>query len=293
MQTWLDEFLDYLHIEKRFSPHTLAAYRSDLTDWQHYLIHVANTTWVLANTDDVRAFIAKHYHQNMHPRSLQRRLCTIRCFYRFLKKRDLHSSNPAIGIRTPKYIKRLPNVLSVDAMANIVDLQKDDPLTLRDNAIFELMYSCGLRLSETIHLNVSDLNMTEGMIHVIGKGNRERLLPMGRHAMTALQRWLIQRDQWCTQTEPALFTGKKGQRLTPRAVQKRLAQRGIQVGGSHHLHPHLLRHACASHLLESSQDLRAVQELLGHADISTTQIYTHVDYQYLAQVYDKAHPRAK
>jgi integrase/recombinase XerC len=198
--------------------------------------------------------------------------------------------NPALGISAPKRPQRLPKTLDVDMIKQLLEFEGDEPIDIRDRAMMELFYSSGLRLAELADLNVSDLDLNDALVTVTGKGNKTRTLPIGRIAITALRRWLTSRDS--LPPDQALFLGQRGKRLGHRAIQQRLRFRATQQGLPAHVHPHMLRHSFASHLLESSSDLRGVQELLGHANLSTTQVYTHLDFQHLAQVYDKAHPRA-
>jgi integrase/recombinase XerC len=202
-------------------------------------------------------------------------------------------ANPAEGVRAPKVNRRLPHTLDADQLAHLMELPGDTPLDRRDRAIMELFYSSGLRLSELVALDVTDMRSSDGLLQVTGKGNKARRLPVGRFAQAAIEDWLSERAHLARADEAALFVSQRGTRLSPRSVEARLRQRAIEQGMPRHVHPHMLRHSFASHVLESSGDLRAVQELLGHADISTTQVYTHLDFQHLAQVYDQAHPRAR
>ncbi len=249
--------------------------------------------WSALSAHDVRAYVAQRHHEGVSARTIARELSTLRSFFHFLMREGHAEVNPAAEVRAPKVRRRLPEVLDVDEMARLLEIRGESPLAVRDLAMMELLYSSGLRLSELVSLNLTDLDLHEGLVRVIGKGNRERVLPVGRVARTALQRWLSKRAAYASAEETALFISKQGRRLGRRAVEKRLQQWGIQQGLSSRVHPHRLRHSFASHLLESSGDLRAVQELLGHADISTTQIYTHLDFQHLAEVYDSTHPRAR
>lgn len=285
-----EAFLDYLNVERRMSAHTLDAYRRDLdalTEWTH-----KHGIDALANVDgeQLRAFIASEHRRGLSPRSLQRRLSACRSFYQWLLKHGVITVSPAAGVRAPKAPRKLPQVLDADEAVRLVEVPTDAPLGLRDRALLELFYSSGLRLSELCALRWRDVDMDSGFVSVIGKGNKERKVPVGSHARTALQQW---RDEQHGQADAPIFPGRGGGPISQRAVQIRIKQLGIRQGLFKDVHPHMLRHSFASHILESSGDLRGVQELLGHADIATTQIYTHLDFQHLAKVYDAAHPRAK
>lgn len=286
----IQAFLSYLRVERRMSAHTLDAYQRDLA---------ALTQWCADNgiddaqavaTDQLRDFIAAEHRRGLAAKSLQRRLSACRSFYAWLLKNGTIKTSPAAGLRAPKAPRKLPQVLDADEAVQLVELPTDAPLGLRDRALLELFYSSGLRLSELCALRWRDLDMASGMVLVHGKGNRERAVPVGSHALGALQEW--RRDSGGGGDKP-VFPGRGGGPLGQRAVQIRIKQLAQRQGLFKHVHPHMLRHSFASHILESSGDLRGVQELLGHADIATTQIYTHLDFQHLAKVYDAAHPRAK
>ncbi|MED5494019.1 MAG: tyrosine recombinase XerC [Pseudomonadota bacterium] len=288
----ISAFLDHLRIERRLSPRTLEAYRHDLLSLDQHRAARDLPGWDRLDTQHLRHFIASQHQQGLAPRSLQRLLSAIRSFYRFLQREGRAQQNPALDLRAPKAARPLPRTLDADLAAQLLDSPgEDDWLGRRDQAMLELFYSSGLRLSELAGLDVSDLDLNQGEVRVTGKGNKTRVLPVGRQARRALQDWLSVRPANDDSAQP-LFVSQRGSALTPRAIQLRLRRHGVERIGQH-LHPHMLRHSFASHMLESSGDLRAVQELLGHADISTTQIYTHLDFQHLAQVYDQAHPRAK
>ena len=288
----ISAFLDHLRIERRLSPRTLEAYRHDLLSLDQHRAARDLPGWDRLDTQHLRHFIASQHQLGLSPRSLQRLLSAIRSFYRFLQREGRAQQNPAVDLRAPKAARPLPRTLDADLAAQLLDSPgEDDWLGRRDQAMLELFYSSGLRLSELAGLDVSDLDLSQGEVRVTGKGNKTRLLPVGRQARRALQDWLSVRPANGDSAQP-LFVSQRGSALTPRAIQLRLRRHGVERIGQH-LHPHMLRHSFASHMLESSGDLRAVQELLGHADISTTQIYTHLDFQHLAQVYDQAHPRAK
>jgi integrase/recombinase XerC len=241
----------------------------------------------------VRTFVAERHQQDLSGRSLRRALSAIRTFYRYLLRAEAVSHNPAQSIKTPKTPKRLPKTLNVDQVAHLVAIRGTGPLVCRDRALLELLYSSGLRLSEVAMLDLSQLDLREGIVRVTGKGAKQRDVPVGRHAREALHGWLIERAAIARADELAVFVGEGGRRLTTRQIQRRVAAWARKQGTGQPVHPHMLRHSFASHMLESSRDLRAVQELLGHANLSTTQIYTHVDFQHLAGVYDQAHPRAR
>lgn len=294
----LQAFLDYLRHERRSSIHTHSSYRRDLALFVAYCDSAGISTWTQLKTAHVRAFVAEQHRRGLAPRTLRRRLAALRSLMRYLEREHWISSNPAAGVPAPKMQKRLPKTLSVDQVASLLtELPQTDAaselLAVRDRAMIELIYSCGLRLAELTAVDLGDIDLGEGLLRATGKGAKTRILPVGRYAVEALQAWLCLRPQLARVSESALFVGRRGGRLSSRAVQLRLRLWGQQHGLEGVLHPHQLRHSFASHLLESSGDLRAVQELLGHADISTTQIYTHLDFQHLAKVYDQAHPRAR
>lgn len=272
------------------SAHTLDAYRRDLDALSQWAQGQSVADVADLHLEQLRAFVAAEHRRGLSPKSLQRRLSACRSFYRWLLKHGRIAASPAAGLRAPKAPRKLPQVLDVDEAVQLVELPTDAPLGLRDRAMLELFYSSGLRLSELCALRWRDLDFAEGLVTVLGKGSKQRTVPVGSHARTALQAW---RDESHGRNESPIFPGRGGGPITPRAVQIRLRQLAQRQGLFKRVHPHLLRHSFASHVLESSGDLRGVQELLGHADIATTQIYTHLDYQHLAKVYDGAHPRAK
>jgi integrase/recombinase XerC len=239
-------------------------------------------------------FVATLHGRGLSGRSLARTLSAWRAFYRFLIERDgALKEDPCAGIKAPKASRRLPSALSPDEAAKLVTIVSDEPFDVRDRALFELAYSSGLRLSELAQLDIAGCDLATGEVRVLGKGSKERIVPVGTAARDALTRWLAVRAPNAPPGESAMFIGRRGRRLSPRAIQQRLAQWAIRQGLSRHVHPHMLRHSFASHVLQSSGDLRAVQEMLGHASIASTQVYTHLDFQALAKVYDAAHPRAK
>jgi integrase/recombinase XerC len=282
------DFLAHLQVERRMSAHTLDAYRRDL-DALAAWASAQGVDIVAVQTEQLRTFIASEHRRGLSPKSLQRRLSACRSFYRWLLKHGRIQASPADAIRAPKAPRKLPQVLDADEATRLVEVPTDVPLGLRDRALLELFYSSGLRLSELCALHWHDLDLANGLVTVLGKGNKQRRVPVGSHARRALQAW---RDAQAAANDAPVFPGRNGP-IGPRAVQLRLQQLAVKQGLSKRVHPHLLRHSFASHVLESSGDLRGVQELLGHADIATTQIYTHLDFQHLAKVYDAAHPRAK
>jgi integrase/recombinase XerC len=295
---WIDRFLLHLAHERRMSMHTISAYRHDLLRLAEFCTSRGHAQWSALSNREVRGFAAAEHNGGISPRSIQRRLSAVRTFFEYLQRESAATTNPAIEVRAPKLKKRLPTTLDADQMGRLLDFRADDSLAARDKAIMELFYSSGLRLSELTGLDLGALDLTDRTVRVNGKGNKTRIVPIGRQAIDALKSWLKERaqlkglaaDQRIT---GAVFVGRNGHRLSVRAVQLRVAGRARRQGLSMHVHPHMFRHSFATHLLESSGDLRGVQELLGHADIGTTQIYTHVDFNHLATVYENAHPRAK
>ncbi|UCE88885.1 MAG: tyrosine recombinase XerC [Pseudomonadota bacterium] len=291
--SYIASFLARLRNERRVSAHTLDAYQRDL----EALVaccdasHVA--TWRALDEQAVRDCIAARHRGGLSGKSLQRALSATRTFLDYLVTEGVLGVNVARDVRAPKVPRKLPRTLDVDQVGRLMDIPPGDKLALRDRAILELFYSSGLRLSELVTLDMQDLDFPEAMVEVTGKGNKTRRVPLGRYAIGALQAWFTARAELAGPEQTAVFVGRTGDRLTQRSVQKRLREWAIKQGIDVRVHPHMLRHSFASHLLESSGDLRAVQELLGHADIATTQIYTHLDYQHLAKVYDQAHPRAR
>ena len=290
----LADFFDQLTIEKRASIHTVKNYQRDIKQLSRYCTTQSKQHWVDLTQTDIRAHIAARHRQGIGSASLQRELSAIRSFYNFLLKKHLADSNPAQHVKAPKQARKLPKTLDVDQVNGLLEAGANSALEIRDLAMFELFYSSGLRLSELAALDLNDVDLPDSTLVVrSGKGGKARLLPIGSKAVTAINNWLQQRLKKVDSAESALFISTRGTRLGLRSIELRLVQWCKKKGIDEHIHPHMLRHSFASHLLESSQDLRAVQELLGHSNISTTQIYTHLDFQHLADVYDKAHPRAK
>lgn len=289
-QQWLESFLLHLQVERGLSAHTLSNYRRQLTDVATLL---ALDNWVSVTPNDVKRVMASAKQNGLSSRSIALKLSAMRTFYRFLINKHQTTSNPVEGIRAPKQGKPLPKQLSVDDMQQLLSPQdEDEGINLRDTAMFELMYGCGLRLSELTGLNLSDC-LSDGSLRVTGKGSKQRLLPLGKQARSALGAWLKVRAGYASPYEPAVFVSKRRTRISNRQVANRLNQMAGDKLPMQQVSPHKLRHSFATHVLESSGDLRAVQELLGHANLSTTQVYTHLDFQHLAKVYDAAHPRAK
>ena len=287
------DFIQYLKIVKRVSEHTVKNYQRDLKHLAAYCIEQQIDHWAALTSADVLKHVAARHRVGLSSKSLQRELSAIRSFYLFLMKTGLADNNPAQHVKAPKQARKLPVTLDVDQVSGLLDAGASSMLEIRDLAMFELFYSSGLRLNELSSLNLVDIDLADKQLTVIsGKGGKSRLLPIGTKAITALQQWFSVRPSVET-TENAVFTSAKGKRIGNRSIQLRLKQWCVKKGIPESVHPHMLRHSFATHMLESSQDLRAVQELLGHENISTTQIYTHLDFQHLAAVYDKAHPRAK
>lgn len=289
----VQQYLDYLAYNKRYSPHTINAYTRDMQRLIETLEDQGHGTWADAQADTIRDAMVTARKTHLAPKSIQRILSSWRSFFTYLLQQNLVKLNPVDGIRAPKSPRKLPNSLDPDQISQVLNatITSDDPMAMRDKAMLELTYSCGLRLAELASLNVFDIDLTDASLIVTGKGNKTRQLPIGRQAIAALKSWLQQRGQLKCYDANALFINHRGQRMGVRGIQMRMANMAAAHG--QHIHPHMLRHSFASHLLQSSGDLRAVQELLGHSNISTTQVYTHLDYQHLAKVYDKAHPRAQ
>jgi len=293
MKKQAQQFLDYLQQERGLSPRTIKAYRRDLDQLLKELSKREITAVTAVNEHDVRSLVARLHRQGHGARSLQRMLAAIRSFYRWMIKEGMARSNPAVSVRAPRQDRRLPATLDADAVTRLLDFTADTTLAKRDKAMMELFYSSGLRLSELAGLTWSQLDAGSGMLTVTGKGNKTRMVPFGQIAAEALAEWRKVRLELTHFEEPAIFVSRNGKPLSPRSIQARIRYWAQKQGLPQNVYPHLLRHSFASHMLESSGDLRAVQELLGHSDISTTQVYTHLDFQHLAQVYDQAHPRAK
>jgi integrase/recombinase XerC len=285
-------FLTHLESERRLSPLTLKHYHRDLEAFRAYCEAMDLSTWDQVAGNDVRQFAAQLHRRDYAPTTIQRMLSSLRSFFRFLVRESLAVHNPAQGISAPKAARLLPKTLSVDQAVSLVSVEGGDWAQVRDRAMLELLYSSGLRLAELVTLDMNDVDLDEGYVRVQGKGGKSRVLPVGRHAREAVRAWLVLRSPLAAEGESGIFLNRYGRRISARAVQQRLERQAKKTAVGQSVHPHMLRHSFATHMLESSGDLRAVQELLGHANIATTQIYTHLDFQYLAKVYDKAHPRA-
>ncbi|WP_320416271.1 tyrosine recombinase XerC [Candidatus Reidiella endopervernicosa] len=290
---WLERFLEHLQSERRLSAHTSNNYQRDLQNFLNFCNEREFEQWSSLLEADIRNYIASRHRKGLAGSSLSRELSALRSFYNYLLREEVVTLNPAQGVRAPKTPRKLPKTLDVDQTARLLQIDDDDPLAVRDAALMELIYSSGLRLAEVVGLDLGSLDLRDATVKVVGKGSKERMVPVGRLALQAVEKWLKVRGSLAKVEETALFVSKRGSRISDRSVQKRLKEWAVKQGLDSSLHPHMLRHSFASHMLESSSDLRAVQELLGHADISTTQIYTHLDFQHLAKVYDKAHPRAR
>ncbi len=288
-----EAFFDYLQNERRLSSLTLQNYRRDLQKVVAYCQEQNIDGWQRIDVHHVRALVAQLHRRGLAGRSLQRLLSALRTLFNYLLREGVVKNNPVQGVRAPKTTRQLPRTLDVDQVNQLLAHDETDPLAIRDRTMMELIYSSGLRLAELAGLDINDIDRRDAVVRITGKGSKTRVVPVGRHALAALERWLKCRAAWVTPDNSALFVGKRGRRLGHRAIQLRLREWAVRHGLPEALHPHMLRHSFASHMLESSGDLRAVQELLGHADISTTQIYTHLDFQHLARVYDQAHPRAR
>jgi integrase/recombinase XerC len=290
---WIAGFRRHLATERRLSAHTDSNYARDLAALVKYCDRHGLKEWAALDSQHVRSFAAHSHAAGLAPRSIQRRLSAVRSFCNYLVRERALRGNPAYEIRAPKAGRRLPHTLDADQMAQLLDVPPGDALIARDHALLELLYSSGLRLAELVGLDLTDLDLRDRTVRVLGKGRKSRILPVGRKAVQALGRWLRERPALVKHDETAVFIGRNGRRLGARAVQRRVAAWARRRGLGVPVHPHLFRHSFASHLLESSGELRGVQELLGHADISSTQIYTHLDFQHLARIYDRTHPRAR
>ena len=288
----LAAFYTYMRSERQLSIHTQTNYARDLEKFQAFCAAKSVSDLQLLSVNHVRMAVAQLHREGLGGKSLQRWLSSLRSFFQFCIKRGWLKNNIADGISAPKSPKKLPKTLDADQAAQFVQVEGDEFINKRDRALVELIYSSGLRLAEAVSLNLVDIDWGDAMLTVTGKGRKTRTLPIGSYALKALNEWLGARKLYTQADEPAVFTTQRGQRISHRAVQMRMQQLSIQQGMDNPVHPHMLRHSFASHMLESSGDLRLVQELLGHANISTTQVYTHLDFQHLAKVYDKAHPRA-
>ena len=287
-----NNFLKKISSERRFSSNTIDAYGRDIDQFIDYCSDSINQ---INQIDEyiIRSYLSFSHRRGLTPKTISRKLSSIRSLLDFLVDNHSISSNPAKDIQAPKIPKRLPSTLDADQVTSLLSLKGNDFLTIRDRAILELFYSSGLRLSEVVGLDLLDIDLDDRVVRVLGKGNKIRIVPVGKYAIRAIKEWLIKREIVKMKKEKALFISKRGTRISPRAIQLRLKVWSRKIGLGFDVHPHMLRHSFATHILESSSDLRAVQELLGHSSISSTQIYTHLNFQHLAQAYDKSHPRAK
>ena len=287
----IKEYLVFVSQVKNLSENTTKSYERDLKKLDSFLIDLNVSDYSEISSETCSAWIGSLYSQNNNPRSIQRHLSSAKGFFRFLKKNNLIQSSPFELVTAPKSSNNLPDVLSPEDVEQLLNFNPSSMIEVRDMAIIELMYSSGLRVSETVNINLNDFEENKSFLRVLGKGSKTRLVPMGRYAINAINKWLIEREKILNNTD-ALFLNSKGTRLTVRSVQLRLKKMAVKQGLPP-IHPHMLRHSFATHMLESSGDLRTIQELLGHSSLSTTQIYTKLDYQHLAKIYDQSHPRAK
>lgn len=293
LQKPLERFYEFLRSEKGLSLHTQRNYKQQLETMAQHLAEMGLKDWSQVDAGWVRQLAGKGMREGMKASSLATRLSSLRSFFDFLILRGEMSANPAKGVSAPRKKRPLPKNLDVDEVNQLLEVNEDDPLAIRDRAMMELMYGAGLRLAELVSVDVRDVQLRSGELRVIGKGDKERKVPFSGMATEWVGKWLLVRGDLAAPGEPALFVSKLGTRISHRSVQKRMAEWGQKQSVASHISPHKLRHSFATHMLESSNNLRAVQELLGHENISTTQIYTHLDFQHLAQAYDQAHPRAR
>ena len=285
-------FFRYLETERRYSQNTIRSYQRDL---EHFSVHLQDkklSRWAELKPHHIRTYASQIFIEGLGAKSIQRRLSAIRSFMNYLLREGMIKNNPAEGVKTPKAPKKLPGVLDIQQISQLLDIQETDPLSLRDKAIMELIYSSGLRLSEIVRLNPIDLNLSDKSLTVIGKGDKTRNLPLGNEAIKSLRSWLSCSNELANPEEEERFVGSRGDGEGSRSIQSRIKHWARKNGIQQDVYPHLLRHSFATHMLEASGDLRAVQELLGHKDISTTQVYTHLDFEHLSKTYDKAHPRS-
>lgn len=289
----LERFLEYLHRERNAAAATRSAYRRDLRRFADFLARQGIDDWARVATGQVQGFVAAEHRRGVSGRAIARALAAIRALFAWLLREGRVGHDPAAGVRAPRGPRGLPRALEIEEVERLVAVPGDGPLARRDRALLELFYSGGLRLAELADLDVAGVDLGDGVARVTGKGARTRVVPVGAPARRALADWLQVRAAWAGAEQPALFVTRAGRRLSRRAIQARVGHWARRLGLPRHVHPHMLRHSFATHLLESSGDLRAVQDLLGHADIATTQVYTHLDFAHLAEVYERAHPRAR
>jgi len=293
LQNPIDKYLNHLASQRGLSPVTIKNYQRNLAEFIKLLADKQVTEWAQLESDHVRLMVKQLNQNGIKARSIATKLSALRSFLEYLVQNEVLTFNPAKGVAAPKLDKPLPKNISVDEVFQLLEMDDEDPLSVRDQAMMELMYSSGLRLSELVGINLKDLKLREKELMVLGKGSKQRLLPITVKAVETIKSWLKIRPDFCEAGETALFTSKLKRRISVRSVQARMEKWGLQQNLQGHLNPHKLRHSFATHMLESTGNLRAVQTLLGHADLSTTQVYTHLDFQHLAEVYDKAHPRSK
>ncbi|CAH0534729.1 Tyrosine recombinase XerC [Vibrio stylophorae] len=293
LEKWLDQFAHYQVGERALSAHTVQNYQRQLQHMARYFVSLGITSWQQIEPNHVRLLATQSKRHGLKPASIRTQLSALRSFLDYLIRQNQLSANPAKGVSAPKADKPLPKNLDVDEVNQLLNVTDDEPLSIRDRAMMELMYGAGLRLSELTGLDLKSVSFHAGEVRVLGKGSKQRLCPISGEAVIWLKNWLKIRGQFAAADESALFVSSRGQRISQRNVQKRMAEWGQKQSLHSHINPHKLRHSYATHMLESSGDLRAVQELLGHANLSTTQIYTHLDFDHLAKVYDQAHPRAR
>lgn len=289
----VERYLEHLKLERRLSDHTARSYRRDLACLADFCDKHEISSFTELKSHQLRRFAALSHAGGLAPRSIQRRLSGVRSFMKYLIREGIMKSNPGADVAAPQVGRRLPGTLDADQMARLLQIEGSEPDTVRDRAMLELFYSSGLRLAELTGLDLGDVDLADGTVRVTGKGNKTRVVPVGRFARESVTAWLAIHSEFAGAGEVALFVSNRGTRISSRTVQNRVRYWAQRAGLSQRVYPHLFRHSFATHLLESSSDLRSVQEMLGHADISTTQIYTHLNFQHLAQVYDKAHPRAR
>ncbi|PHM36337.1 tyrosine recombinase XerC [Xenorhabdus innexi] len=289
----VEGFLHYLRVERRLSPMTIINYRRNLTVLAEMSLEMGIADWQELDVTKIRMFATRSRRAGLQSASLALRLSSLRSFLDWMVTQEKIAVNPAKVVSTPRKKQHLPKNMDVDEVNQLLNIDLNDPLSVRDRTMMEVMYGAGLRLSELVGLDCRHLDLEGGEVWVYGKGSKERKVPVGRVALEWLHRWLEMRELFEPEDDAVFISSQSGKRLSTRNVQKRFEQWGVRQGINSHIHPHKLRHSFATHILESSGDLRAVQELLGHANLSTTQIYTHLDFQHLAKVYDVAHPRAK
>jgi len=287
------QYFDFLATQRRLSPHTVSTYQQALAPFERHLQQQGITSWRELNGDAIKQWIAINRQQGLTARTIATKLSSIRSFCKYLVTIEYFDQDPCVGLKAPKQSKPLPKNVNVDQINQLLNIDDDDPLAIRDRAIMEVFYSSGLRLAELANLDLNDLDPQQQLLKVTGKGDKQRLVPITNTAIEQLQRWYHVRSMLCADSEQAMFLSKQGQRLSHRSIQVRMKKWALEQQISTTIHPHKLRHSFATHMLEESGDLRAVQEMLGHADLSTTQIYTQLDFQHLAKTYDQAHPRAK